>query len=572
MHSIDKYNQPNRPWPGSVRAVALAAACAALALPASAGSVSFTVTELWTPSGAYGFSFANDINNLGQVAGFIQTGYTETRRAAVWQADQTLKLVLGDATYSEAYALNNVGQAVGYVGYSSGQTRAAQWNGNQLQLLATPGAWGDRAVDINDSGLVVGSVIASNDYQHAAAWRNGQLTDLGALTLKPDTASTAAGVNQYGQIVGGGTPLGPTDHTPLIWDGYDSQYALQGGYYGGRDINDLGQVLSYRFKYVGDKPVFEPLLVQGDQVTQMLPTDVDGMFLKLNNAGQAVGFSGGVGMLWSASGGAVSINSVLQSGSTQIEAVTSINDYGQMAAYSANHKATILTPTGTLHWTGHTGSAFVEAANWDSGLGLAPNKFLNAEIATADRQDVVGPSFDLDVKSLTVGGGGGVNTLFLIEGARLNALGGTRLLSGGRLATFSGGDALFATGHLGGDLTMFAGSGLVFKAGDDAEGSFDRLIVDGVLQINGGDFILTLDGNHGGHLGDHYDFIDATGINGHFDHLVLPTLADGLGWDSSLLYSDGVLSVRAVPEPSTYALLLCGLMGMGWKVRRHRAR
>ena len=537
--------------------------------PARAGSVTFTMTELWAPQG--GWSVANDINDLGQVAGFVQTGALETRRAAVWQPDQTLKLALGEATYSEASALNNLGQAVGYVGYGSGQTRAALWNGTQLQVLGTAGQWGDRANGINDSGLVVGSVIASNHYQHAAAWQNGQLTDVGAATLPMDSASTANGVNQAGQIVGSSGVGGLGNHTPLIWDAFSGQYAIEdhGGYYGGTSINDLGQVLSIRVVTIDGKSVAQPLVVQGSLVTQLLPDNQDGMFFKINNAGQAVGSAGlYTAMLWSPSGGTVSINNYLQGG-TSISGVRSINQYGQMAVSTTGNRAAILTPTGTVRWSGHTGGSFVEAANWDSGLGFAPNKFLDAEIATTDDQDVIGPGYDLTVKRLTVGGGGGISRLLLVDYGRLDATGGTRLLSGGRLVPF-GGEALFATGHLAGDLTMQEGSGLEFKAGDAAAGSFDRLVIEGALQIDGGDFILTLDGQHGGHLGDRYDFIDATSINGHFTHLVLPTLAIGLAWDSSLLYSEGVLSVRAVPEPSTAALLLAGLFGLAGVARRTR--
>lgn len=551
----------------SAVSVAISGVVALIALPAQAGSVRFTVTELAAPQGAW--SGANDINDLGQVAGFVQTGTLDTRRAAVWQADQTLKLVLGDATYSDALALNNVGQAVGYLAYSSGQTRAAQWNGTQLQVLGTAGQWSDRANGINDSGLVVGSVVASNHYQHAAAWQNGQLTDVGAATLPFDSASTANGVNQAGQIVGSSAVQGWGNHTPMIWDTFSGQYVIEdnGGYYGGTSINDLGQVLSVRVVDVNGQRITQPLLVQGTTVTQLLADNQNGYFLKINNAGQAVGTAGiNAPVLWSASGGAVSINAYTQNG-VSVSGVTSINEYGQMAAGTADNRAAILTPTGTVRWVGHTGGSFGEAANWDSGLGFAPNKFLDAEIATVDEQDVVGPGYDLTVKRLTVGGGGGISRLLLLEYGRLDVTGGTRLLRGGRLAPF-GGEALFATGHLAGDLTMQDGSGLEFKAGDAAAGSFDRLVLDGALQIDGGDFILTLDGQHGGHLGDRYDFIDATRINGHFTHLVLPTLAAGLAWDSSQLYSDGVLSVQAVPEPSTSALLLCGLLGMGWVARR----
>ena len=50
--------------------------------------------------------------------------------------------------------------------------------------------------------------------------------------------------------------------------------------------------------------------------------------------------------------------------------------------------------------------------------------------------------------------------------------------------------------------------------------------------------------------------------------LLLPTLAGGLYWDSTQLYTLGELTV--IPEPSTWAMLLGGLgmLVMGQRIRR----
>jgi hypothetical protein len=173
------------------------------------------------------------------------------------------------------------------------------------------------------------------------------------------------------------------------------------------------------------------------------------------------------------------------------------------------------------------------------------------------------------VKSLRVGGGGGISRLFLIEGGRINALEGTRLLAGGRLATYAGSDALYATGHLGGNLHTLAGSGIELKAGRPEDFSFDRLIVDGELQLGGGELIITMLGAEPAQLGDSYDFLDWGSLSGHFDSLDLPALPAGLVWDTSRLYIDGVLSVGAVPEPANWALMLTGGLAV---VRRLRGQ
>jgi hypothetical protein len=53
----------------------------------------------------------------------------------------------------------------------------------------------------------------------------------------------------------------------------------------------------------------------------------------------------------------------------------------------------------------------------------------------------------------------------------------------------------------------------------------------------------------------------------------LPSLASGLGWDQSSLYSSGVLSINAtaIPEPSTYAML-AGAVMLGCAVWRRKQR
>jgi hypothetical protein len=65
--------------------------------------------------------------------------------------------------------------------------------------------------------------------------------------------------------------------------------------------------------------------------------------------------------------------------------------------------------------------------------------------------------------------------------------------------------------------------------------------------------------------------IAAHNYSGRSDTLTVGGLASGL--TANLLYSaDGVqLNVVAVPEPETYAMLIAGLLTMGWVARRRRA-
>jgi hypothetical protein len=88
----------------------------------------------------------------------------------------------------------------------------------------------------------------------------------------------------------------------------------------------------------------------------------------------------------------------------------------------------------------------------------------------------------------------------------------------------------------------------------------DAVHVSGSLTLLGGTLdVLLLDGFAPG-AGDAFDILDFASLSGTFSALNLPGLTPSLFWDSSQLYSAGVLSVQAVPEPGTYALMAAGLL------------
>jgi hypothetical protein len=73
-------------------------------------------------------------------------------------------------------------------------------------------------------------------------------------------------------------------------------------------------------------------------------------------------------------------------------------------------------------------------------------------------------------------------------------------------------------------------------------------------------------------LGDQFllfQGISGGSFGGTFDAYNFPALNPGLAWDTSLLYSNGILQVvTAIPEPAT--LLPMGLVLAGWLSRRQR--
>ncbi len=103
---------------------------------------------------------------------------------------------------------------------------------------------------------------------------------------------------------------------------------------------------------------------------------------------------------------------------------------------------------------------------------------------------------------------------------------------------------------------------------------YDALDVTGTLTFGGALQVSFIDGFTGSSLssGATFNFFDWASATGTFNALSLPDLAVyGLAWDISALYTSGELSVTtsAVPEPSTYAVLL-GFAALGLAASRRR--
>src|SRR5262249_17295199 len=52
--------------------------------------------------------------------------------------------------------------------------------------------------------------------------------------------------------------------------------------------------------------------------------------------------------------------------------------------------------------------------------------------------------------------------------------------------------------------------------------------------------------------GDSFDILDWGSLAGTFSSIQLPALSGGLGWDSSQLYTTGVLSITGIGVPGDY--------------------
>ncbi len=98
------------------------------AQPASgqqAAARQYSITDLGTLGGDY--SFANGINNRGQVVGYSATA-SGTQHAVLWEDGQMTDLgTLSGREYGVASGINSRGQVVGYSTTALGEVHAVLW-------------------------------------------------------------------------------------------------------------------------------------------------------------------------------------------------------------------------------------------------------------------------------------------------------------------------------------------------------------------------------------------------------------------------------------------------------------
>lgn len=208
------------------------------------------------------------------------------------------------------------------------------------------------------------------------------------------------------------------------------------------------------------------------------------------------------------------------------------------------------------------------AHEFQARVALASN--LSAVIA-AGTQLAFNGQVDLNGHDIVVTGGG-----VLSINNRVEADGGNIIIDEGGGVGGSGsidGDVLNAGGLLSpgnspgtlaisGNYTQSSVGKLRMEIGGLEGGiGHDQLIVDGLASLAGSLEIVLLPSFEPAR-GNSFKLFDLTSHVGEFQAIALPTLAHGLMWDSSQLYTRGELSVAAVPEP-TSATTLFVLLSIG---------
>ena len=221
---------------------------------------------VWDPEGVIkdlgclpggNMSWANDINDAGQIVGWSNATSTEQLRdkhAVLWEKDGSVKEILAipDDESSEALAINNRGQVVGR------RSRGAfLWSAETGMVDLKPQG---SAVAINDSGQIAGCRYNADMKPRPVMWdSNGNGKDLTPVLGDGDTSISA--INESGDIVGtrtkdgrnaaflwspsgGLTELG-TLPDPPVFVGSISPPPLPGTQ--AASVNDQGQVVGWYY-------------------------------------------------------------------------------------------------------------------------------------------------------------------------------------------------------------------------------------------------------------------------------------------------------------------------------------
>lgn len=291
-------------------------------------------------------SWANDLNNAGQVVGYMDTG--SAYHAFVYTSGVLTDIGTLGGPDSGANAINDLGQVVGNSSTAAGTYGGFLYSGGALTALSSAPYM--TAFGINNSGTITGSMfvtVGEDSFRHAYTLASGgALTDLG--TLPYGDGSTGIAINSSGVVVGAaanmfnGAPNYPED--PFIYQGgvMTGLGNLGGPWSAALSVNDLGQVVGYLGidSLPGNPGELYPntgFLYSGGTLSLIGSLFADGVSIAtdINNLGQVVGSARGPDEVSHAflyeSGGLIDLNLLIDpaSGWTITDAAA-INDMQQI--------------------------------------------------------------------------------------------------------------------------------------------------------------------------------------------------------------------------------------------------
>jgi probable HAF family extracellular repeat protein len=317
-----------------------------------------------TPGGS---SLPNGINAAGMVAGFSETGAVDPTfefppefHAVVWNLGQIIDLGTFGGTLSYANAINDRGQVVGFAlngesdsfintssdfdgncgtGDVPSQMRAFVWQeGRGLRDLGTLGGPDSCAKFINERGQIAGHSFTSYTPNGNTGiptfepfiWTNGTMTGLGTLG---GTEGHASGINNRGQVAGSSKLAGDETQHAFFWSQGAMQDLTPANDYdsGSHALNDQGEVVGEMFN--GDS--WDAFLWTGGVLTDLGACSTA---FSINSKSQIVGQAsacadGSHAFLWENGGPAIDLNTLVPQGSgVALTKATHVTDAGEITA------------------------------------------------------------------------------------------------------------------------------------------------------------------------------------------------------------------------------------------------
>jgi uncharacterized repeat protein (TIGR01451 family) len=308
----------------------------------------YTLTDLSTLGGNSSLAYA--INEVGQVIGYSNIAGSQQQRAFVWESGVMTDLGTLGGNYSGAFAINEAGQVIGNAQTVLGEQHAFVWESGVMIDLGTLGGSRSVALDINEAGQVIGWAYTVGDAStHAFVWQSGVMTDLGTLGGR---SSYAQAINETGQVIGYAYTAENEQHA-FVWEsGVMIDLGTLGGSYSQPfDINEAGQVIGWA--YTAGNASYHAFVWESGVMTDLGTLGGSLSYAQaINEAGQIVGGSSLAGdasthaFVWD-SGVMTDLGTL---GGNQSEAAA-INEAGQV-----------------IGWAYTAGNASMHAFVWESGV------------------------------------------------------------------------------------------------------------------------------------------------------------------------------------------------------------
>ena len=551
------------------------------------------MVDLGTLGGSSSYGIA--INAIGQVAGSSST--SGGTHAFLWSSGGGMVDLgtLGGST-SSANALNAGGQVAGYSTTISGNTHAFLWtSGGGMQDLGTLGGNTSNGYALNASGQVVGTSQIGSGYSHAFLWSGGGMHDLNNLAPAGWTFYDARGINDLAQVAGYGIHGGANEAYRLTL--HPDWQAGNGSWSSAANWNFAGMGSFGITPGLPHDVVINPsasatvsgpsnatvnsltILGNGDNLVTLnlnsgSVTAVNGT--TLGNNATVTGNGRLAGNLGIDSGGRVLVGN-----GQSMQLAGKVANGGRIDAQSTSSRSSL-----------EVGGALINAAGSEVNL-MNADVYAHGGTTNAGRMSLYG--LNTLSGATTNQASGQVN----VSGPSSEAVFWDNFVNNGAVSVTAGSTATFFGLVSGGG--SFLGDGTKHFAGNVAPGLSPGLMtMGGSIVFSGGTLTMELGGPFpgiGGHdkivflpgstvtlvgiglnveywngwtaaAGQTYDLFDWNFLTGSFSSIALPTLASGLVWNTSALYTAGVISVAAVPEPGTWMMLLAGLGLLGFAARR----